>query len=235
MGCLISHSCRKNGTTHDHSTIKPITGNNLEAGVKRDWFDGKWSTSLSVYRILKNNQLVADTNKYNEPSANYVIQLGQSKTNGIEFDARGEIVPGLSLMANYAYTNSRISKDQIASNVGDPIPGFAKHVTNTWLTYRMQRGSLKGLGLSTGYQWQLDRLPWSLGTGTSDLPNYFRLDAGASYIYKKYSLAVNVNNVLDTYLYSGGHEDYLNTEGKTVYSWQAEAPRTLRVSIGYRF
>lgn len=224
----------QNGNTFDKSTVKPVTGNNLEAGIKRDWFKGKWSTSLSIYQIIKNGQLLGDP-EHSDPAQNYVLQVGQAKTNGVEFDARGDIIEGLSLMANYAYTKSRISKDLDPANVGLPIPGFARHVTNTWLTYRLQQGNLKGLGLSAGYQWQLNRIPWSLGTGTSDLPNYFRLDAGASYVYKKYTLAVNVNNVLDTYLYSGGHEDYLNAEGKTVYTWQAESPRAVRVNIGYRF
>ncbi|TEW66986.1 TonB-dependent receptor [Mucilaginibacter phyllosphaerae] len=220
------------GSIFGGGDVKPITGNNMELGLKRDWFDGKWSTSLSAYQILKNNQLVADPDR---PNTNFVVQLGQTKTRGIEFDARGEIIPGLSLMANYAYTDSRISKDTDPANIGNPVPGFAKHVTNTWLTYRLQRGTLKGLGLSTGYQWQLNRIPWSLGTGTSDLPNYFRLDAGASYQLKKVSVAVNVNNVLNTYLYSGGHEDYLSATGRTVYTWQAEPPTTVRVSLGYRF
>ncbi|MBK0379760.1 TonB-dependent receptor [Mucilaginibacter segetis] len=220
------------GSIFGSGTVKPITGNNLEAGLKRDWFNGKWSTTLSVYQILKNNQLVGDPD---HPTGNYVVQLGQTKTHGIEFDARGEIVNGLSLMANYAYTNSEISEDTDPNNVGNPVPGFAKHVTNAWLTYRVQKGSLKGLGFSTGYQWQLDRLPWSLGSGTSDLPNYFRLDAGASYQINKLNFAVNVNNVLNAYLYSGGHEDYLSPTGSTVYTWQAEAPTAVRVSIGYRF
>lgn len=222
------------GKLFDGGKVKPITGNNLELGIKRDWFDGKWNTSLSAYRILKNNQLVADPN-HNDPSQNYVVQLGQTRTKGIEFDARGEIVNGLSLMVNYAYTDSKISKNTDASLIGTPVPGFAKHVSNAWLTYRLQHGTLKGLGFSTGYQWQIDRLPWSLGTGTSDLPNYFRLDAGASYQIKKLNFALNVNNVLNKYLYSGGHEDYLNADGKTVYTWQAEAPTNVRLSIGYRF
>lgn len=214
--------------------VKPITGNNMEIGLKRDWFGGKWNTTLSAYRILKNNQLVADPD-HNDPAQNYMVQLGQTRTKGIEFDARGEIITGLSLMVNWAYTDSKISKNTDASLIGTPVPGFAKHVSNAWLTYRLQQGTLKGLGFSTGYQWQIDRLPWSLGSGTADLPNYFRLDAGASYQLRKLSFALNVNNVLNKYLYSGGHENYLNTEGKTVYTWQAEAPTNVRLSIGYRF
>jgi iron complex outermembrane receptor protein len=35
-------------------------------------------------------------------------------------------------------------------------------------------------------------------------------------------------------MYSG-HEDYLSATGKTVYSWQAEAPTAVRLSVGYKF
>ncbi|MCC8426557.1 TonB-dependent receptor [Mucilaginibacter sp. UR6-11] len=224
----------QNGNIFGGGKVKPVTGNNLELGIKRDWFGGKWSTSLSVYQILKNNQLVADPDKHGDPSASYMIQLGQTKTSGIEFDARGEIITGLSLMVNYAYTNSEISKDTDPANIGTPVPGFAKHVSNGWLTYRLQHGTLKGVGLSAGYMLQVDRRPWSL-SGPADMPNYFRLDGGASYQLKKFSLALNVNNLLDAYLISGGHEDYLNAAGGTVYNWQAEAPRNFRLSLGYRF
>jgi iron complex outermembrane receptor protein len=48
------------------------------------------------------------------------------------------------------------------------------------------------------------------------------------------SFALNVNNVLNAYLYSGGHEG-VSTDGKTIYSWQAEAPTNVRLSIGYKF
>lgn len=213
---------------------KPITGNNIEGGIKRDWFNGKWSTTLSVYHIVKNNQLVADPN---QPLSNGALQLPlDTKTTGVEFDARGEIINGLNLMVNYAYTNPKVTRnDSDPTNVGAPVPGFAKHVTNAWLTYRLQGGALKGLGFTAGYQWQLTRYSWSLDTRETDLPNYFRLDAGTSYVYKKYSFAVNVNNLLNAYLFSGGHENYYSPQGATVYTWQAEAPRNLRVSVGYRF
>ncbi|QJD97348.1 TonB-dependent receptor [Mucilaginibacter robiniae] len=222
------------GLLRTGDVVKPVTGNNIEGGLKRDWFDGKWNTSLSIYQIIKNNQTVTDPS--NAANEFYVVQLGQTKTNGVEFDARGEIISGLNLMVNYAYTNSHITKDTRAGYVGTQVPGFAKHVTNAWLTYRLQRGTLKGLGFSTGYQWQLKRLPWNFSQGeTSDLPNYFRLDGAMSYQYKKFNFGVNVNNILNAYLFSGGHSSYLTNYASTVYTWQAEAPVNVRATIGYRF
>lgn len=223
----------QSGVIFGGGAVKPVTGNDLEAGLKRDWFGGKWSSSITVYRILKNNQLIADPDR---PNTIFQVQLGQTKTHGVEFDARGEIISGLNLMVNYAWTDSRISKDAVPSNVGQSVPGFAKQVTNAWLSYRISQGPLKRLGFSLGYQWQLQRLPWDFTQGDkSDLPAYFRLDGAVSYQLKRMSFALNVNNLLNAYLYSGGHENYLGKPGQTVYTWQAEAPVNARLSIGYRF
>lgn len=222
------------GVLYSGGTVNPITGNNIEGGIKRDWFDNKWSTSVSVYQIIKNNQLVNDFD--HQPEGYYVVQLGQTKTNGVEFDARGEITSGLNLMFNYAYTNSRITKDTEADLVGTQVPGFAKHVNNAWLTYRIQHGNLHGLGFSMGYQWQLKRFPWSFDQGDkSDLPNYFRLDGAVTYQIQKFNIGVNVNNILNAYLYSGGHNNYITGYAGTVYTWQAEAPTNIRATVGYRF
>ncbi len=208
---------------------KPITGNNLELGFKRDWLDGQWSTTLSVYRILKNNQLIADPDTANNPNMLYSLQIGQSKTQGVEFDLRGEITRGLNLILNYAYTDSKITKDIEAINIDKPVPGFAKHVANGWLTYRIPEGALKGLGFSGGFSYQKDRSTWSWdATNQKNLPDYFRLDGGISWQNDRLSVAVNVFNLLDKYLYSGAPY-------ASFYYYQAEPPRNFRASIGYRF
>ena len=45
--------------------------------LKRDWANGEWNSTLSVYRILKNNELVADPNA--APSEGLSIELGQKR------------------------------------------------------------------------------------------------------------------------------------------------------------
>ncbi|RYY17612.1 MAG: TonB-dependent siderophore receptor, partial [Chitinophagaceae bacterium] len=74
--------------------VQPITGNNMELGIKREWFDGRWFTGLAAYRILKNNELIADPNS--PPTSNLSIELGQKRAQGIEFDLRGTILKGLN-------------------------------------------------------------------------------------------------------------------------------------------
>ncbi|MBD8490684.1 TonB-dependent receptor [Echinicola sp. CAU 1574] len=205
---------------------KPITGNNIEFGMKRDFFNGKWSTGLSVYRILKNNQLVPDPE---DPNNQYSLQLGQTRAQGVEFDARGELAPGLVLVANYAYTDSEITKDTREDQVGNLVPGFSKHLANAWLTYKLNEGTLKGFGVSAGFTFQGDRSTWNWpGDGQMELPNYFKLDGGLSWENNNLTIRANVFNILDKYLYSG-------SAYATYYYYQAEAPRNARLSLGFKF
>jgi iron complex outermembrane receptor protein len=215
--------------------VQPITGNNMEIGIKKDWFGGRWNTTLAIYRILKNNELTADPNS--PPASGLSIELGQKRAKGVEFDLRGTIARGLNLIANYAYTDSKVV--QVAEGVtypkeGDIVPGFAKHTINTWLTYKIQNGTLKGVGLSAGYTWLLDRATyWEAAPDPSkEMKDYFKLDAGLFWEKDKIKITANVFNVLNEYLYSGSYESWTNTP---VYSWQTEAPRNVRFSIHYRF
>ncbi len=212
------------GTDFNGKAFDPITGNNTEAGVKKDWFNGRWNTTASVYRITKNNVLTADPEH-----VQFSVQLGQTQTQGVEFDLRGEIVHGLNLTLNYAYTDSKVTKDTDPKNVGIAVPGSTKHITNGWLSYRFSDKTFRGLGVSLGYQYQNGRSSWYVFDGTDQsLPDYFRMDGSVSWQSSHYSVALNVNNILNAYLYSGA--PYGN-----MYYWQTEAPRNLRITVGYKF
>ncbi len=219
--------------------VQPITGNNMEIGIKKDWLNG-WNTTLSVYRILKNNELTADPTN---PTSGKSIELGHKRAQGVEFDLRGTIVGGLSLIANYAYTDSRVT--EVAEGVtfpveGSEVPGYAKHTMNTWLTYKLRKGAFKGLGFSAGYTSLLDRATYWEASPDPDkeMVNYFKLDAGLFWEKDKIKITANVFNVLNEYLYSGSYESWMtdaNGMASPLYSYQTEAPRSVRFSIGYKF
>ena len=214
--------------------VKPLTGNNVEFGLKKDWFDGSWNTSVSVYNILKKNELTADPS--NQPNEQYKIVLGEKRARGVEFDVRGKIFDGLNLIANYAFTESTVTKvDPAVSqangiNVGDIVPGYAKHTANAWLNYTLQNGKLKGFGASIGGTFLDGRQTDTWSEGLQKLPSYFKLDGGLSYETGKVKVTANVFNILDKYLYSGSFYSWLNA-----YYWQAEAPRNFRVGVTYKF
>ena len=221
----------QSGLIRNGGKVEPITGTNNEVGIKKDWFDGKWNTTLSAYRILKQNELTADPT--NSPGQNFSVVLGEKKSQGIEFDIRGKITDGLTLIANYAYTDSKVTEvtpGVTGINVGDVIPGFAKHVSNAWLTYTLQNGALKGSGVSAGFTYLAGRATDTWSVGLQKLPNYFKLDGGLFYEHSKFKITGNAFNILNKYLFSGSYYQYLNA-----YYYQAEAPRNYRVSVAYKF
>ncbi len=213
--------------------VQPITGNNTELGVKKEWDNGRWVTTASVYRILKNNELIADPNS--APTSGLSIELGQKVAQGIEFDLRGYITKNINLVANYAFTDAKMLK--VAEGIttlkeGDIVPGFAKHTANAWFTYRAQSGALKGFGISAGGTWLGGRATyWEPSPDpTKTLDDYYKVDAGLSWEGSKMYVNFNVFNLLDEYLYSGSYYQWLSA-----YYWQTEAPRNYRLTIGYKF
>jgi iron complex outermembrane recepter protein len=214
---------------------KPITGNNMEIGVKRDWFDGNWNTTLSVYRIIKNHEIMGYGN-----NTGLSMEIGQKLAQGIEFDVRGIVFPGFSVVANYAFTDAKISKVNEGVNSADlvegqRISGSNKHTVNTWLSYKIQYGTLRGWGIAGGFTYLADRATGSYSSiaPEQNLPDYFKLDGGLFYEANKFRVTFNVFNVLDEYLYSGAY--YSNYFSNPAYSWQAEAGRNWRLGVTYRF
>ncbi len=209
---------------------KPITGNNMEVGVKRDWFGGKWNTTLSLYNIIKRNATVNDP--ANSALENFVIDLGKTRVQGIEFDLKGEIVRGFNAIVNYAFTENKIteSNDPVNNPVGMRVPGYAKHTANGWLNYTFTTGTLEGFGLSFGGTYLADRSSWNWASSGAqkDMDDYLKFDAGLSWENTKFRVGLNVFNVFNRFLYSGSPYG-------AYYYYQAEAPRNFRLSIGYKF
>ncbi|WP_346237637.1 TonB-dependent siderophore receptor [Niabella insulamsoli] len=228
------------GTNWQGEAFEPIRGNDIEAGLKKDWFNGHWTSSISAYIITRKNALVAD------PDPDHVVggqtfqaQLGETKTKGIEVDITGEVLPGLNLNANYALTDSKISEDSRAENIGNVTPNTAKHTANGWLNYRVQKGAFEGFGLMGGVSALIDRHIST--TKEPNFPNYFRADGGLSYQKGRYSISMLVNNLLNHQrLLTAGSisnpSNALKAKGAvTYYSYIVEPRRNMRIGITYRF
>lgn len=217
------------GSDWQGKSFDPVTGDNVEAGIKRDWINGKWNSTVSFYQITRNNVLTADMDHPNPAGGYFNKQAGQQQTKGIEVDLHGQIFRGLDVILNYAFTDAKTTKDSKKENIGNQVAGSSRHVQNSWLNYKIDRGALAGLGISLGYQYQVKRSPWYVFDGSENsLPDYFRLDGSLSYQKDKIGFNLVVNNILDRYLYSGApYADY--------FYWQAEPGTNVRLSVAYRF
>ncbi|MDH6600276.1 iron complex outermembrane receptor protein [Myroides gitamensis] len=218
----------QSGIKRDGATVTPLTGNNIEVGIKNNWWNKRFQSTVAVYRITKNNHLSADP--MNAPGENYVLQLGQTRTQGVEVDMSGKIAPGLQVNANYAYTDSEVTKETKGGVKGSRVSGYAKHVANVWLDYTFEAGLLRDFSLMAGITFMGDRQTWAFGGG-EPLPDYTRVDAGASWKKDDLKISLLVNNLFDRYLYNGA---YYNSRGGFYY-WRPEDPMNLKLSLTYSF
>jgi iron complex outermembrane recepter protein len=171
----------------DGTPFEPTTGEQFEVGVKTEFLDGKLAATLAAYQITKQNVLTDDPDR-----PDFRIQVGEQQSKGIEFDLAGEVLPGLRLIASYAYTDAEITRDNsgFAGNQPNNVP---RHSGSFWATYQIQRGSLEGLGFGLGVYVAGER-KGDLAN-TFDLPSYTRTDASIFYRRDRWKVQLNVRNL----------------------------------------
>jgi iron complex outermembrane receptor protein len=202
----------------------PVEGVNVEAGVKKSWSGGRWNSTLSVYHITRNNVVTYLPGP--QPTA---MQTGQSKTKGVEIDIRGELSRSFSLIANYAYTRGKVTKDEDPALIDGPVPGpgFPEQITNAWLSYHVPDGKLEGVGGALGYQYFGDR--------QFDMEDYFRVDGSIFWQKDQVRIALNANNIFNKYLFSGAPFEFDYNNSVPEYYYQVEPGINFRLGVAYSF
>lgn len=173
--------------------FEPQTTEQFEVGVKQNFLNDKLSATLAFFQVTKQNVLTPDP-----VDDRFQIQTGEQRSRGIELDIAGEILPGWKVIANYAYIDGRVTKDNEIP-VGDRLFGVPEHSAGLWTTYELQRGRLQGLGLGVGV--------YFVGEQEVDLPNtfqlasYVRADASIFYRRQNYRFALNLKNISNVKYY----------------------------------
>ncbi|HEX7844549.1 MAG TPA: TonB-dependent receptor, partial [Chitinophagaceae bacterium] len=209
---------------YDHKPLKPMTGYNLEAGIKHNFFNKKLNTSLSVYKILTNNALTPDPL---HPD-NY-IQTTQFTNKGVELDITGNISPAIMVNANYAFTDASVSKGD-ANQIGKKKIGTPDHSTNLWFKYRLLKGKLRGFAFSLGYQYMGRRCASFVDDpgGNIYLPVYNLFDGAISYRNERFNINLNVYNLTNRKYASLGYFNVGNNE----WRYTPGEPTNFRLSVG---
>ncbi|MDX2243005.1 MAG: TonB-dependent siderophore receptor [Leptolyngbyaceae cyanobacterium bins.302] len=172
------------------STFEPSTGEQFEVGVKTELFNRKLTSTLAAYQIKRKNILVPDP-------ANPVfnIQIGEQESKGIEFDLGGEVLPGLNLIATYAFTDSEFTKDSRPAFRGTTPNNVPRHSASLWANYEFQTNALKGFGIGVGVFFVGDR--FGDLANTFELPSYVRTDLALYYRQKKWHVGLNIKNLFN--------------------------------------
>jgi iron complex outermembrane receptor protein len=179
---------------------KPETSTNYEAGVKLAVTSIGLSGTIAVFDQTHENIATPIPN-----NLFYSQQTGQQRARGVETDFIWEPIPAFSLLANFAYTEAEITKDN-SIPVGDVLPRVPKTSGRIAARYRVLNGAGKGLSFGAGvtaFSARQDTLPNSVW-----VPGYAMVDAQAAYEFDRYTLEVSVVNLggkkaYDTYQYFG--------------------------------
>ncbi|MEA5552702.1 TonB-dependent siderophore receptor [Anabaena cylindrica UHCC 0172] len=185
------------GITVNNDVLQPERGEGYEVGVKAELLRGRLSTTLAYFDITKQNVANSDLNA---PGFGFSVATGEQKSQGIEFDVVGEIIPGWNVIASYAYIDAEVTKDN-TTPIGNQLAGIPKHSANFWTTYEIQKGGLQGLGLGLGLNY--------VGSRAGDLQNSFEVDSywltNAAIFYRKdrWRVGLNFKNIFDIDYISG--------------------------------
>lgn len=203
-------------------TFKPEQANQFEAGVKLNAFNNKLSANISYYDIKVDNIVRMDPTI---PNAS--IQDGTQKSKGFEAEINANPLPGLNIVAGYAYNDSKMEKADANVNGLRPATAGPQNLANLWVSYKLPAETIDGLGIGFGGNYGGESLIYNQNTPTGretfTLPSYTVLNATLFYDKPKYRLTLKVNNLTDE-LYFNGHT--------TV---NVQAPRTFMGGITYKF
>lgn len=184
-----------NGQSASGEPFEPEAGTQYEVGLKTAFLEGRLSSTLAFYHLTKENILTADITT---PGPFDSIAIGEARSQGIELDLSGQITDSLNLIASYAYTGTRITRDD-RGNADHRLPNVPEHSGSAWLKYDFSLPPLQGLSLGTGVFLASQRQ--GDNENSFQLPGYVRWDAMAAYRFdvgkSRLTAQVNINNILD--------------------------------------
>jgi len=212
-----SFSAINSGRKSDGTSLDPEKGQQFETGVKQEFLGGKLNTTLAAYWIAKQNVSTPDP-----ANTAFRVQTGEQKSNGLELDVAGSLLPGWDVIANGAYDDAFVSKDNRFA-VGSLLRGAPKWSGSVWSKYIIQSGAAKGLSLGFGV-YSASKRKVALPNPVWWIPSYTRLDAMVSYARDRWSVQLNVKNLVDDRIY--------NVTGTGL---MPQEPRTWLVSSRYSF
>lgn len=179
---------------------KPETSANVEGGLKLALSRAHLAGTVAIFNQTRNHVATPDPANFL-----YSIQTGQQRARGAETDLTWEPLRAFSLLANYAYTQATVTRDN-SIPVGDFLQRVPRNSGRIAGRYRIQNRVARGLSFGAGVTAFTKReltLP-----NTVTVPGYAAVDAQASYDFSRYTLQVSAVNLtarqtFDPYEYFG--------------------------------
>ena len=148
--------------------LAPITGDNLEAGLKGTWFGGRFNASAAVFQARQNN--TAEAAGFDATLGRSIYRGVDATSQGIEVEASGQPAAGVQVTGGFTVMRVRGDDDQ-------PVRTFVPRTTGR-LNVTWSPAALKALKLGAAVQYQGD-FYFEPGTLSSTTGRPVRLTQGA--------------------------------------------------------
>ncbi len=190
------------------SVIEPMTGEVYEVGLKGEFYEGRLNSSVSVFRTNLIGKALDDpsiTDGVQQcppyyPTGFCKSASGKSRSEGVELEISGELMPGWQVAGGYTYTTTEYLKDT-AANAGNVLRTTdPKHLLRLFTTYQLP-GAYSAWTVGGGVQAQSDIYSVN-GAARAEQGGYAIYNAMLGYRFNEhYSVQFNANNLFDKYYY----------------------------------
>ncbi len=217
---LASESFRaNNGIDAGSRAFAPERGKSKEVGLKYESLNKRYGGTLSVFEIDKKNVLTNDP-----ANAGFSIAAGEARSRGIEFDFSGQVTDKIRVLANYAYIDAEITKDNNAALVGARLINVPKQSGSALAMY--EDGFSAGrYGFGAGATYVGKRGGNSLDS--FELPSYATVRTMAYWKPNKtLRFSLDIDNLFDKTYYASSYDVYWITPG---------TPRTITLGLQAKF
>ena len=187
-----------------------------ELGTKWDVLNKKLNLTAAIFRTEKDNTRATD-------SSGNTQNIGETRVDGIELGANGNITDKWAVSAGYTYLDSEIVDAGFVNtaasgqppvyisspNNGNQVQNVAKNSATLWSTYQVMPQLTLGAGAIA-----MDKV-YGDAANTKWVPGYVRYDAMARYnVNKNVDLQLNVNNLSDKRYFTKAYASHYATEAE---------------------
>ena len=179
----------------DNRLLDPVTGDNIEAGLKGEWLGGRLFASAAVFRANQKN--TAEAAGFDAALGRTIYAGVDAKSEGVEFEIAGSPLPGLQLTGGYTAMRVRGADGDAARTF---VPRRTARLNAVWSPQSLE--ALK-LGASFRHQSAFYYEPGTVSVTTGapiriEQGDYAIVDLMAHYdVTDSIGLSVNVRNLTD--------------------------------------
>nr|WP_281926488.1 TonB-dependent siderophore receptor [Methylocystis bryophila] len=196
-----STGSNNSSVTADGRAVPPEKAKQWEVGVKREWLEGRFLTTLALFDLTKMNVLEPDPS-----NPMFSIPVGKVNSRGVEFDASGQVTENLNIIGSYTFNPVKVIDDGDNGGANRRFEGAAPHVGNIWAKWDTAPKQPEGFEFGFGVY----AMSWRWGdlANTWVMPGYVKFDMMGGYRTliggHKLTVQLNIKNLSDTRYWDHG-------------------------------